>query len=146
MLYVPMEPFTTLATRKMYETPFVNPVTVADVLVEFVLLENCVHVDPELDEYWMAYPVGAAGTCTLASSNELLISWVKPFDVAVASAMVALDEPIHVADWPFWVAVPPVIRQFELAVKLTDANCVAPFVIKRVPAAHRALLPISTSK
>jgi hypothetical protein len=116
----------------MYETPFVNPLTVADVLVEFVLLVNCVHVDPELDEYWMAYPVGAAGTCTLASSNELLISWVKPFDVAVASAMVALDEPIHVDDWPFCVAIPPVIRQFEFIAKLTSANLVEPLVIKRV--------------
>lgn len=70
-------------------------------LVEFVLLVNCVHVEPELDEYWMAYPVGAAGTCTLASSKDWLIRVLKPFAEAEASFMVPLEEPTHVADWPF---------------------------------------------
>ena len=71
---------------------------------------------------------------------------LKPFAVAVESAMVPLDEPTHEAVWPFWVAVPPVIRQFELAAKFTAANCAEPFEIKRVAPGQAALLPIRTSK
>ena len=58
---VPTDPLMTLATRKMYDVPLVRPVTVAEVLVEPVLLLNRVHEVPLFDEYSMAYPEGAAG-------------------------------------------------------------------------------------
>jgi hypothetical protein len=38
-------------TRKTYDVPFVNPVTVTEVAVELVFAAQAVHVDPLFDEY-----------------------------------------------------------------------------------------------
>ena len=48
--YVPVEPAATCATRKMYDSPFVKPVTVLDVALEAVCA-NVVQVEPLLLEY-----------------------------------------------------------------------------------------------
>ena len=45
------------SVRKIYDVPFVKPVTVAAVAVEAVFAEKTVHVDPEFDEYSTLYPV-----------------------------------------------------------------------------------------
>ena len=63
-----MTPLTTLATLKMYPVPLVRPVTVAVVAVVLVFEDHWVQFVPPSVEYWMAYPVGAAGTWTNASS------------------------------------------------------------------------------
>jgi hypothetical protein len=45
-------PATFLAsTRNTYAVPFVNPVTITDVVVEVVFAAHAVHVDPLFDEY-----------------------------------------------------------------------------------------------
>jgi hypothetical protein len=48
--YVPVEPAATCATRKMYDVPFVRPVTVRDVAPDAVWGKE-VQVEPLLLEY-----------------------------------------------------------------------------------------------
>jgi hypothetical protein len=94
----------------------------------------------------MAYPDGAWGTWMKVSSTLPEWIWVKPFVLAVASLIVALDEPTHDAAFPFCVTVAPLTRQLVFAANDTLARAVDPFVTSRVPPVQRPWTPSNTSK
>jgi hypothetical protein len=49
--YEPLPAAFFASTRKTYDVPFVNPVTVTEVAVELVFAAHAVHVEPLFDEY-----------------------------------------------------------------------------------------------